>query len=208
MINIHNEVHYVFKHNIGKRKTLKLKTEVLRKNANMHHPLLFTVRFHEGSQGWQLPFQDGNSKTPIHQVDKTLCLVESNEDTELTVVISTSSPNEVTFKLQMIEVNDFFIRVDNDKNHTVKDLSVSSTDFVHVDLSSINGLVQIKVTSEEDICALVSVQPMKCPVASSAEDVFGSGSWQTMLKLGAFAVNTRDYPNDGFYLSFLTLPGE
>ena len=206
VISKYNEFHYVYQYPVNKRKTLKLDTKILPRYADVDHPLRISVRFERGSQGWQIPFKEGNNKLPIYQVEKTLCLIDVEDFTELTVVISTSSLNDIQFEVTMEEVDDFFIRVNNGLIHQVKDLSIASTTFKRVDLTSINGLVQIKVTSEQDSCGLVSVQPMMCPVAGTAADIYGSGSWQSMLKLAAFTVHADDYP-EGFFLSFLTLEG-
>ena len=207
VISKHNEFHYVYNYQVPRSKTLKLVTEIQPSNATADHPLRISVRFERGSQGWQIPFKEGTNKLDIYKVEKTLCLIDVKGETELKVVISTSSLKDIHFEIKMEEVDDFFIGVNNQITHQVKDLSIGSTTFKRVDLSSIKGLVQIKVTSEQDSCALVSVQPMQCPVAGTAEDVYGSGSWQSMLKLAAFTVHADDYP-DGFFLSFMTLKGK
>ena len=60
------------------------------------------------------------------------------------------------------------------------------------------------MTSEENDCGLVSVQPLECPVALTEEEIVSSGSWQTMLRLSAYNIKAEDHPN-GFFMTFLTL---
>ena len=52
---------------------------------------------------------------------------------------------------------------------------------------------------------MVSVQPLLCPVAISAEEIPTVGSWQTMIHLSAYTINPKDYPEGGFFVTFMTM---
>ena len=65
-----------------------------------------TVRYDRGSSSWQVPFKENAVK--INEVSKTLCLfneLEEKDDSEITVVVSTSSSHRISYQLIMNEVD-------------------------------------------------------------------------------------------------------
>lgn len=144
-------------------------------------------------------------------VERTLCLHGEDQldlpafAQEVTVIISTSSAREVPFSINLYDVHDFSTGLN--KKARVDDVTVSSPVFRYVDLlhAEDNSLLNVRVDStNEDICAIVSVQPFNCPVSDIEETIRNEGSFQTMLKIASFNIERNEY-GDGVYVVFAVL---
>ena len=65
-------------------------------------------------------------------------------------------------------------------------------------------LLNVRVSSEDSVCAIVSVQPFTCPVSDVEETVRNEGSFQTMLQVASFNIKRKKY-DLGAYVVFLVL---
>ena len=103
-------------------------------------------------------------------MERTLCLHGNGVPVvqEVTVVVSTSSADDIVFDIRLYEVEDFALAV-NDVGE-VRDLTAATPVYRYVDLKGVdtNYLLNVRVESEdEEVCAIVSVQPPDCPVSDT-----------------------------------------
>jgi len=216
LINATKEFHYVYSYQSINGSSLRVASEIIdAANVNPDHPLRISVRNDKGSTNWHIPFRANSTKTEsskpsavlVEKVNRTLCLL-GEEMSEITIVLSTSSLNPISFKLILEEVTDFSVKYPMEQTKIIENVQVGSPHFHYVDLSEAKGFVQLKVNSKEDsedICGMVSVQPAVCDLfSSSAEEIPNVVNWQTMLKLAAYTIKAEDYPK-GLFLTFLTL---
>ncbi len=98
-----------------------------------------------------------------------------------------------------------------DETASVSEVSVPSPQYVYVDLTGADDddyFLELTVESEDDVCGMVSVQPMNLPVSDTADVVESEGSFQTMLEVAAFNVDRHalDGIGEGALVVFLVLP--
>ena len=90
-------------------------------NATSNYPLIVVVRQKKGILSWQIPLLVENKRMidpiPYHITSRTLCpsryyktIYFNASDQYVTVSISTASPYNISFSLQLNPVSDFYVK--------------------------------------------------------------------------------------------------
>ena len=74
----------------------------------------------------------------VEKVNRTLCLL-GEEMSEITIVLSTSSLNPISFKLILEEVTDFSVKYPMEQTKIIENVQIGSPHFHYVDLSEAKG---------------------------------------------------------------------
>ena len=85
-------------------------------------------------------------------------------------------------------------------------MSVATPDFRFVNFEGAEigeDLLQLKVSSEDDVCAVVSVQPFSCPVSDTEATIRDEGSFQTTLSVASFVVDPESKRRKGVFVVFV-----
>lgn len=204
--NHDSEIHYVYRLDLGNfpPRTVRIRAEV-RSNISPDHPLRVTIRSDQGTTNWNVPLLANNVK--INYIERTLCLLEdvgsSPDRQEITVVLSTSSRNSVSFNLKLFEVEDFTTDLNQVSSLSNVDPATPVYRFVNLQPFEKTTLLRVKVTSEnKDVCALISIQPYLCPVLDTERTVRFRGSYQSMLEISSFIIDPDDYEH-GVFIVFI-----
>ena len=106
-------------------------------------------------------------------MDRTLCLVDENDFIEnkqqksedLTIIVSTRSNNPIAFQLKLDFIENFPAWVHGNAP-SVRKVSVTSPVFYFIDFRDFekDSLLQVKVKSNDDTCAIISMQRFLCPI--------------------------------------------
>ena len=210
------EHHFVYKwslRNIRPPRSVRIKTLLTTPphlNLLNTDQLRVTVRQPLGrTLSWGLPLMTSDGVI-YSDTEKTLCLNDADHDTvnledvQITVVVSTMSHNPLQFELKMTEVQQFSVGVNAlNQVYNVKPGS-PEVRFVALNGAPKDSLLQVKVTSGNDVCALISIQPFTCPVLDTEETVRSRGSYQTISHLAAFNFKRKDafeeseFPTESF----------
>ncbi|CAH8475050.1 unnamed protein product [Heterobilharzia americana] len=139
-------------------------------------------------------------------VSRTLCpiAVPFGEVRKLTVELSNaiSSPQKVRYMFLAELVRDFDL-----KSGTEKSMLVSPAEPVYLryvyppDKNS----AEIKIVSESDICMVLSIQKLQCPVSDLFDNVGNTGLRQTVTTLGAVSADITQFPK-GFFVVLVLKP--
>ena len=126
-----------------------------------------------------------------------------SEQQRLSLILSTSSQESVNFTVQLFEVLDF--SADPEVQTNVTDVAAHSAAYRYVDLGGKEGnILNVRVDSDEEVCAIVSLQrPGPLAVLDTEGVIRNNGStFQSMLRLASFNVDRADY-GDGVFIVFL-----
>eukprot|EP00095_Tigriopus_kingsejongensis_P005827 snap_masked-scaffold425_size175135-processed-gene-0.10 protein:Tk05827 transcript:snap_masked-scaffold425_size175135-processed-gene-0.10-mRNA-1 annotation:"sid1 transmembrane family member 1" len=201
-----SEIHYVYQLDLGQfpPRSVRIRTEVMN-NIKSEHPLRVTIRSNRGTLNWNVPMMAANVK--YNYMERTLCLLDdvvaNPRSQEVTVVISTSSYNNIDYKLRLFEIEDF--TTDVNQVSIINEVGATTPVYKFINLKPYesNALLRVKVTSEDkDVCAIVSVQPFLCPILDQETTVRFRGSYQTMLEMSSFFIDRDDY-EEGLFIVFL-----
>ena len=194
--SIEKEIHYVYQlpsirnhSNDESLITAQVKTKV-----ENQQDIRFVVRQAKGTLAWNLPSKVGQSM--YFEATRTLCLdglenyafVDSSSPGEIiTVAVSSFNNVDLSFSLQVVLIEDFQI---GSGGHESLIQRVSFSDpavrYIASDDSTDKVLHQIQINSEDDVCALVSIQELSCPFYDTIESIRSKGNYQTMLKSATF----------------------
>ncbi|XP_059098452.1 SID1 transmembrane family member 1-like [Tigriopus californicus] len=201
-----SEAHFVYRLDLGNfpPRTVRIRAEV-RPNISPDHPLRVTIRSNQGTTNWNVPLLVNSVK--INYMERTLCLLDdvisSPDRQEITVVVSTSSRNKVDFTLKLFEVEDFTTDMNQVSSLTGVDTATPVYRFVNLQPFEKTALLRVKVTSEDqDVCALISIQPYLCPVLDMERTVRFRGSYQSMLEISSFIIDPDEYEH-GVFIVFI-----
>ncbi|KAG7214138.1 hypothetical protein KM043_001492 [Ampulex compressa] len=205
---VNSTVEYVFLYsatNISSMESTRIKVE---SNATHSLPLIVVVRQKNGLLSWQIPLTVKSMYFDIRYYNtttRTLCAAkyyqeEPNDESEkfIAVSISTASPTNVSFNLNVVRVEDFYLSLGESK---VVEISPSKPIYYGYSFPEQrdNSSITIRIDSDNDICMTASIQNISCPVFDLEHNVEYSGVWQTISKRGAIAVPKEAYPS-GFFL--------
>ncbi|KAG8224444.1 hypothetical protein J437_LFUL001397, partial [Ladona fulva] len=209
---VNSSIEYTFEYvNVSQltNRTARIVVESI--NATKSYPVLIVVRQQKGVLSWQLPLivstYSGND-TEYQKVSRTLCpskyyLIEgkesSVEEESVIVSVSTSSPVDVFVFLTVKLIDDFYVSLSEVRNITV---SPSEPRFYGFNFPNDTDRVLLTSDSEDDICTILSVQTIDCPVFDLERDLTFEGQYETMSKKGGMVLERESYQS-GFYVVFV-----
>ncbi|XP_065561244.1 SID1 transmembrane family member 1-like [Artemia franciscana] len=194
---------YHFVHANESSKAVRISVDT--KEVTQEHPILFVVRQQKSVSSWQLPhfIDTASGIRAYHRVRRTLCpedleVSNASEELEFVVGVSTSDPRNVSFTIEATKIDDFLIKLDEERNIIV---SPSEPEFYQYVFDENVTAVLVNVTSPDDLCMTVSVQNLTCPSFGRDEEMRYDSIRQTALDRSGLTITKEKFPN-GFYLVF------
>ncbi|XP_015283530.1 PREDICTED: SID1 transmembrane family member 2 [Gekko japonicus] len=173
-------------------------------SAQKETPVLFVVRQKEAVVSFQVPlilrglFQ---RKYLYQDVGRTLCQPQTKNESELQffyVDVSTLSPTNVSYQLQVTRVENFVLRTNQ---HLDFNATAAQPQYFKYEFPEEVDSVIVKVTSATAFpCSVMSIQDILCPVYDLDNNVAFIGMYQTMTKKAAITVQKKDFPSHSFYV--------
>ena len=220
--SMEKEIHYVYELPSIKSNSIDqaLITAQVRTKVENQQDIRFVVRHSKGTLAWNLPSKVGQSM--YFEASRTLCLdgleenfnassVSASPQETITVAVSSSNSDNLPFSLQVVLIYDFQINL-GDPVVLIQNVSFSKPAVRYIANKGSNEkvLYQIKVDSDDDICALVSIQKFTCPFYDAINNIQSTGNYQTMLRSATFNYDWSlkkhsDYTGNGAYIIFMVL---
>ncbi|XP_071844081.1 SID1 transmembrane family member 1-like isoform X2 [Apostichopus japonicus] len=168
--------------------------------APVEYPVSFVALEQKSVRSWSVPFVVG-SKTSYSSVSHTLCPTQ-NDGGALSIRVSTFSQVNLSYTV-MANNNETFSLA----NVTSMETTAAPTQPLLLEYTFPDDVdtVIVKVSSDDDICAYLSVQEKKCPVYDVFDNVQFKGMYQSMTKQAAITVVKENYL-DGFYVIIVIHP--
>ena len=168
-------------------------------DANSRHPALVVVRQPQAVLSCQLPYQlQPNHSYP--QVARTLCPLQDQQNGSVIVELSSFSPTPVAYNLTASLLTPTNFSLELGKPHKVVDLSPSEPQIFHFSFAQVPSHVKsvlVQARSYDDFCAVISIQPVGCPVYDEDANVNFVGTYQTLTGSAAIPIR-RDLLEEFF----------
>ena len=197
----------IIKHNIEPGQGLKFRTNI-NGNVSTTLPVHVTIQDNTISTGWNIPYIPSNINLQrINEVSRTMCLLKKHQEVEMTILLSTFSEKDISGSITIENVPNYIKYIDMEYSI---DVPLGSPSIHYVDLTNETGFMIVDVSSEDDYCGLISVHQLECPLTTKGSKRSTQKVpvlWQTMLKRGAFNINSKDFKNKdekGLLLKFTT----
>ncbi|XP_025101471.1 SID1 transmembrane family member 1-like isoform X2 [Pomacea canaliculata] len=208
--NVSLEQQYLFVYSYSEtNKTTAVRISASSKEADGNFPITFVVRQQEGILSWQVPvYIDYVYKFQF--VDRTLCPMDKTRRLNMTtqqhifVDVATMSNSNISFSLMAKLLPDFELVHDVTRNVTT---SPSQPQYYMYTFPEDVDTVLLKVTSDDNLCAVVSVQQIKCPVMDLDNNIGYGGKHQTMTTQAAMFLQKSNYQQfAAFYVVIVVKP--
>ncbi|CAH8474985.1 unnamed protein product [Heterobilharzia americana] len=190
---------------LSNRSEFVIRIHLANYNPRLDYPILVVIKQVNNVMSFQVPVVL-NTIPAYGNVSRTLCpiAVPFGEVRKLTVELSNaiSSPQKVRYMFLAELVRDFDL-----KSGTEKSMLVSPAEPVYLryvyppDKNS----AEIKIVSESDICMVLSIQKLQCPVSDLFDNVGNTGLRQTVTTLGAVSADITQFPK-GFFVVLVLKP--
>ena len=174
------------------------------------------VRQEKGILSWKIPFfikrEDSKKYDQYTTVNRTLCPIENyppigNYNTakkDVHIIVSTSSTKNVSFDLRLYKQETF--EITDFKQSVSAEASPSTPIFFQVNLTEKTDVL-IKFESDDEICAIVSVQNIACPVFDLDQNVQYEGFYQTVSTKAGITFTQDQFPL-GIFLVVVVKPDD
>ncbi|XP_050678437.1 SID1 transmembrane family member 1-like isoform X2 [Leptidea sinapis] len=152
---------------------------------------------------------------------RTLCPHDAGPNitsqTRPTVTLATTSGYDIDVRIKLRRVEDFYLEInkevelvkvtpstpkyyyfsfDKDASNLTRKLMLPSFNY------TIPKSVLLVIDSDDDVCAVVSVQNNSCPVFDNEKDILNQGYHFTVTTKGGMTITQSMFPN-GFYVVFI-----
>ncbi|XP_045059900.1 SID1 transmembrane family member 2 isoform X5 [Desmodus rotundus] len=216
---------YTFNHTVTRNRTEGVRVSVNVLNKQKGAPLLFVVRQKEAVVSFQVPLilrglprrllnsmrtkpASPDSVSPVFQrkylyqkVERTLCQPPTKNESEVQffyVDVSTLSPVNTTYQLQVSRMDNFMLRTGE---YFSFNTTAAQPQYFKYEFPEGVDSVIVKVTSTKAFpCSVISIQDVLCPVYDLDNNVAFIGMYQTMTKKAAITVQRKDFPSNSFYV--------
>ncbi|KAJ3643393.1 hypothetical protein Zmor_026106 [Zophobas morio] len=179
-------------------------------NASKEHPVVIVVEQDQDILEWSIPLimetHRSSGSVLFNDTCRTLCnsnLLSGNFNgvQNFTVSLSTSSPDNVTVNLKVVEKTEFYLATNQSRN--ISTIAPGRPQqFLYKPNGTKNVGIEIKFTSNQNTCFTAAIQKIKCPVYLLGELFFLDGIRQTIISNGTIRVNGGNFAN-GFILVFV-----
>ncbi|CAH1264014.1 SIDT1 [Branchiostoma lanceolatum] len=179
-----------------------IRVEVKSKGANEDYPLLFVVRQQRGILSWQVPLMI-RGIYGYDKVSRTLCPMDhlqvgvKDEKETVYLEVSAASPTALNYRVNATILTDFSLSTGQSRNFLV---SPSQPEYYAYKMPPDLDMVVVKVSSPSNLCAVFSLQPIKCPVYDLDRNIEFVGIYQTFMQKAAITVQKSYFPNGEFYV--------
>jgi hypothetical protein len=202
-----DDIRFIFRYNFTEMTTA-VRIRTLSSNASLEFPVLFVIKQQLSVLSWTIPTlltTPENLDYSYLNVSRTLCPEPSKATTvkEIVVDVSTMHAFETRFEL-VAELDDLAI-MDNLNNVTV---SPARSRFYRYDFPSDVESVIVKAHSDDDLCAVLSVQDAECPVLDMYGSVEHVGFRQTITRRGAITMQRTMFSSPSFFVVLVVKPND
>ncbi|XP_077986005.1 SID1 transmembrane family member 1-like [Glandiceps talaboti] len=200
------QVVYLFKVHDGMNKSSAVRIHVNSSNAEGDYPVLFVVRQQKGIMSWPIPMYI-LSLYKYDAVARTLCPMDFGDTiiNEVYIDVSCSSPHQTNYTLVASLINDFEMHLSDKQTVTV---APPKPKYFYFNFPGDVDAVQVRASSEDRICATLSVQDTTCPVFDLNRNVEFTGIYQTMTTQTAITVQDNDFSSKEFYVVAVVHPDD
>ncbi|KAK7105776.1 SID1 transmembrane family member 1-like isoform X2 [Littorina saxatilis] len=207
-VNLQQQYLFIYKYN-ETSNTTAVRVSASSVHANATFPVMFVVRQQEGILSWQVPlFIDYVYSFSF--VNRTLCPLDKMHKKNLTsqqliyIDVSTMSRENVDFTLHAERLTNF--EIEHGASHETV-VSPSEPQYFMYTFPSDVDTVQLRVTSPDLSCTVISVQSIRCPVFDMDHNIDFEGRHQTMTNQAAIFLQKSDYSaSNGFYVVVVMKP--
>lgn len=215
IINTTNEAIYKFTYREMKNKTtaVRITTELHAdpKQDARSFPVIVVIRQQQRTLSWTMPLflEYSNTSTPYETISRNLCPLDASHRPEIPaeqsffVDVSTFNKQPLNFTLKAAKMENFQI-----STGVPREISFTPSEpqfYMYTFPAGIDSVL-VHATSEDEKCAVMSIQTIQCPVYDMNVDVEFEGKYQTMTKQAAIQIQREDYPNGAFYVVFVLKP--
>ncbi|XP_050358461.1 SID1 transmembrane family member 1-like [Nymphalis io] len=192
---------------------------------DLSYPLFVTAAQQKGVLSWELPLVVSTKQAVLRFNDmaRTLCPHDAGPNVTSqgrpTLTLATSSPLNISVRIKLRRVEDFFVEVNKDVNLNVTPstpkyyyFSFDRDPWTHLQSThpqlfphfnyTIPKSVLLEINSNDHVCATVSIQNNSCPVFDNEKDMTYQGYHFTMTTKGGITVTQSMFPR-GFYIVFI-----
>nr|XP_018910555.1 PREDICTED: SID1 transmembrane family member 1-like [Bemisia tabaci] len=174
-------------------------------SADESYPIIIVVQQRRSVLSWKLPLtiQSKQNSYAYHRTSRTLCTdledVQNPEgEHEMVISVSTSSPSNVNFSLEVVKQQNFSIKLE-DEYETV--ITPSEPAFFLYNFSENVSSVLLEIDSPDKTCMTLSIQNISCPVFDLEHTIQYRGDWETVSSKGGIMLTRQDFP-EGLYIVF------
>ncbi|XP_068621709.1 SID1 transmembrane family member 1-like [Battus philenor] len=189
------------------------------------YPIFITATQQKGVSSWELPLVVA-TKNAVLQFDdmaRTLCPHDAGpnitSENRPMIQITTSNPRNTSVDIKLRRVTDFYVELNKEVKLNVtpstpkyyyfsfdKDPLNASHSIDKAILPRFNYTipksVMVTIESDDDLCAIVSIQNNSCPVFDNEKDMLYQGYHLTMMTKGGISITQSMFPV-GFYIVFI-----
>ncbi|CAH8828363.1 unnamed protein product [Trichobilharzia szidati] len=190
---------------LSNRSEFVIRIHLVNYNPNLDYPILVVIKQVHNVMSFQVPVVL-NSIPAYGNVSRTLCPIQvpSGEVRTLTVELSNamSPPNKVRYMFLAELLHDFDLQPGVEKTMLV---SPAEPVYLRYIYPAEKNSAEIKVVSKSDICMVLSIQKLQCPVSDLFDTVGNTGLHQTVTTLGAVSADVTQFPR-GFFVVLVLKP--
>ncbi|XP_044738030.1 SID1 transmembrane family member 1-like [Chrysoperla carnea] len=183
--------------------------------ASRIDPVLVVAREKLGILSWQVPLVVETRTGIIEFMNTSRSLCPSNhylesDDTEVAteqiLSVSTAADHNVSVNVLVKHDTEFYITDSVQYNVTI---SPSEPKYFFYEFKKENmtykynyRTVVLQVESDDDVCMMISIQNVNCPVYDLEREIQFEGYWETMTTKGGMTLTQSKFP-EGFYVVFV-----
>jgi hypothetical protein len=185
------------------KQALQIKTKVLSNGS-----LTFVVRDERNIQSWKLPLKLPEYFTTFTTAYYTLCNTMLPDDTVRDYVAYidtfTGSSDPVDYSIEVTAVDQFILNTTGNSVFVSADSPQMAYYEFPENVSSVNVIAN---SSNDNLCAMVSVQNATCPVNNLLSNIKNKGiMYQTMNTLSSIRVDRNRLSQNGFFVVVILIP--
>ncbi|CAK1592930.1 unnamed protein product [Parnassius mnemosyne] len=189
------------------------------------YPVFITATQQKGVSSWELPLvvATQNAVLQFDDMARTLCPHDAGpnitSENRPLIQITTSNPRNTSLNIKLRRVTDFYVELNKEVQLNVTPSTPKyyyfsfDKDPLNASQSISKGLlprfnytipksVMLMFESDDNVCAVVSIQNNSCPVFDNENDMLYQGYHLTMMTKGGISITQSMFPV-GFYIVFI-----
>ncbi|TNN09328.1 SID1 transmembrane family member 1 isoform 2 [Schistosoma japonicum] len=194
-----------YQFSLSSRSEYVIRVHVVNYNPKSAYPILVVIKQVDNVMSFQVPMVL-NSISVYGNVSRTLCPIKllpgevRNLTVELSSAVEPSKRVRYLFLAQL--VRDFDLESGVERNMLV---SPAEPVYLRYLYPPGKNSAEIKVISKSDICMVLSIQKLQCPVNDLSDTVGNTGLHQTVTTLGAISIDVTQVFK-GFFIVLVLKP--
>ncbi|KAA3681423.1 uncharacterized protein DEA37_0009901, partial [Paragonimus westermani] len=169
---------------------VRIHVEVI--NASKRYPLLVVIKQSHEVSSFEVPIVI-NELIVYKNVSRTLCPIPVHPgfSSNLIVELSTFAAEPISYRFLAESIFHFDLELETSLQLTIRPAQPMYFRYrFPIEL----GSVAVRVVSDDDVCMILSLQNLQCPIKDSPDSVQNAGLYQTVTSLGAISTNVQVRP--------------